>query len=330
MENDLGFGNAQERGQEPAKSSDLDKLRDLDQTPDAAGSPTQPGRGPEDAVPARGVDLAEFDTLERPNDALEQSSYALGQSNDVSEQPNDTLGQPNDALEKPNEAVKKFFGPAFSAIEHFAAMLEEEGELRGLIGPRELPRLWSRHLVNSAAIVDFIGARKQVMDIGSGAGFPGIVLDTMRPDLDVHLTEPMERRVEWLEDVVYELGLDNVTIHRARAEELHGVGVADVVTARAVAALRKLVPMTLPLVASGGSLVALKGRQVDAEINNSQKVLQKFHVKHVEVHEVPSIMEDESTRVLVATKAKRDFANRGRAKRGGHNNRRSNKQRRGR
>lgn len=316
MENDLGFGNAQERGQEPAESSDFGKLGDLDQTPEAAGSSTQPGRGWEGVVPARGVDLAEFDSLERPNDTL-------GHPNDVSE-------QPNDALEKPNEAVKKFFGPAFSAIEHFAAMLEDEGELRGLIGPRELPRLWSRHLVNSAAIVDFIGARKQVMDIGSGAGFPGIVLATMRPDLDVHLTEPMERRVEWLEDVVYELGLDNVTIHRARAEDLHGVGVADVVTARAVAALRKLVPMTLPLVASGGSLVALKGRQVDAEINNSQKVLQKFHVKHVEVHEVPSIMEEESTRVLVATKAKRHPSNRSRTKRGGRDSRKSSRQRRAR
>ncbi|WP_418606348.1 16S rRNA (guanine(527)-N(7))-methyltransferase RsmG [Georgenia sp. SUBG003] len=91
-------------------------------------------------------------------------------------------------------------------------MLVEEGELRGLIGPRELPRLWTRHIVNSAAVAPFIQDDATVADVGSGAGFPGVVLAIMRPDLNMHLIEPMERRVDWLTDVVEELGIDNVTI----------------------------------------------------------------------------------------------------------------------
>ena len=142
-------------------------------------------------------------------------------------------------------------------------MLEEEGELRGLLGPRDMERIWSRHIVNSAAVLDFMPRREgqEVLDVGSGSGLPGIVIAACRPDLHVHLAEPMVRRVEWLEDVVEGLGLDNVTIHQARAEELRGKGKADVVTARAVANMSKLVRMTSKLIAPGGSLVALKGRR---------------------------------------------------------------------
>lgn len=202
-------------------------------------------------------------------------------------------------FEVPSEAVHEFFGLAFGQVEAFAHMLEEEGELRGLIGPRELPRLWSRHLVNSAAVLDFISPKSQVLDIGSGAGFPGIVIACCRPELDVHLVEPMQRRVEWLEDVVDELGLDNVTIHQARAEELHGKGKADVVTSRAVANMAKLVRMTSKLIAPGGRLVALKGRRAALEIEEARYELKRHHLR-AEVHEVPSIMEEESTYVVVA------------------------------
>jgi len=144
--------------------------------------------------------------------------------------------------EEPTQAVRDFFGHAFSDVAEYARMLEEEGELRGLLGPRDMERIWSRHIVNSAAVLDFMPRREgqEVLDVGSGSGLPGIVIAACRPDLHVHLAEPMVRRVEWLEDVVEGLGLDNVTIHQARAEELRGKGKADVVTARAVANMSKL------------------------------------------------------------------------------------------
>lgn len=207
-------------------------------------------------------------------------------------------GEPID-FEVPSDEVREFFGLSFGQIEAFAHMLEEEGELRGLIGPRELPRLWSRHLVNSAAVLDFIPPKSQVLDIGSGAGFPGIVIACCRPELDVHLAEPMQRRVEWLEDVVDELGLDNVTIHQARAEDLHGKGKADVITSRAVANMAKLVRMTSKLIAPGGRLVALKGRRAAIEIEDARYELKRHHLR-ADVHEVASIMEEESTYVVVA------------------------------
>ena len=110
-------------------------------------------------------------------------------------------------VEEPTAEMREIFGVSFSAAEHFAQMLAEEGELRGLVGPRELPRLWSRHIVNSAAVVPFLPARGSVADVGSGAGFPGIVVALLRPDLDVTLIETMERRTQWLSDVVAAAGL---------------------------------------------------------------------------------------------------------------------------
>lgn len=201
-------------------------------------------------------------------------------------------------VETPNEAAVELFALSYSAISHFAQMLVDEGETRGLIGPRELPRLWSRHLVNSAAIAPFVPMNAQMLDVGSGAGFPGMVVAIMRPDVDVHLVEPMLRRIEWLADVVEELGLDNVTLHHKRAEELHGQGKADIVTSRAVANLSKLIPITLPLVRGGGSLLALKGRKAQEEVDQARKLFKKFGVAKALVHEVPSVMEDESTMVV--------------------------------
>ena len=206
-------------------------------------------------------------------------------------------------LEVPGPEVRELFGLAYPDIAEFANMLVEEGELRGLIGPRELPRLWSRHLVNSAAVLDFLPKKGQILDVGSGAGFPGIVIAICRPDLDVHLAEPMARRCEWLADVVDTLGLDNVSIHQARAEELRGKGKADVVTARAVANMSKLVRMTSKLIAPGGSLVALKGRRAPIEVDEASAELRRHHLR-AEIHEVPSIMEEESTYVVVCIRIK--------------------------
>nr|WP_245683333.1 16S rRNA (guanine(527)-N(7))-methyltransferase RsmG [Pauljensenia hongkongensis] len=199
--------------------------------------------------------------------------------------------------------MRRFFGPAFADIAEFARMLEEEGELRGLLGPRDMERIWSRHLVNSAAVLDFLPRRGQVLDIGSGAGLPGIVIAVCRPDLDVHLAEPMARRCEWLADVVDALGLDNTTIHQARAEELRGKGKADVVTARAVANMAKLVRMTSKLIAPGGALVALKGRRAPIEIEEAASELKRHHLM-AQIHEVPSVMEDESTYIVKCTRTK--------------------------
>ena len=122
-------------------------------------------------------------------------------------------------VEAPNARMRELFGAALPGAERFARMLAEQGELRGLVGPRELPRLWTRHLANSAAVVDFLPRRGAVADVGSGAGFPGVVIALLRPDLEVTLIEPMERRIDWLTDVVAELDLANAVVRRARAQD---------------------------------------------------------------------------------------------------------------
>ncbi|EPD31336.1 16S rRNA (guanine(527)-N(7))-methyltransferase GidB [Gleimia europaea ACS-120-V-Col10b] len=119
-----------------------------------------------------------------------------------------------------------------------------------------------------------------------------------RPDLDVHLVEPMVRRCEWLADVAGEIGLDNVTIHNTRAEELHNVGQSDIVTSRAVANLKQLTRLTMPLVLPGGKMLALKGQRAAEEVKAARPLFKKFNVGRVQVHEVPSLMEEESTRVV--------------------------------
>src|SRR5690625_3347354 len=154
---------------------------------------------------------------------------------------------------------KEILGLGWSSAAQVARMLEGEGELRGLIGPRELPRLWTRHVLNWAAVAGFLPARGAVADVGTGAGLLGIVLATMRADLEFHLIEPMQRRVDWLEEVCTELDLDSVTVHRARGEELHGPLKTEAVTARAVAALRKLVPLCLRYVRGHAAIQAQMG-----------------------------------------------------------------------
>lgn len=205
------------------------------------------------------------------------------------------VAQAAEDFEQPSQEMRELFGVAFSAAEHFADMLVAEGELRGLVGPRELPRLWSRHIVNSAAVVPFLPRRGSVADVGSGAGFPGIVVALMRPDLEVTLIETMERRVEWLELVVAELDLDNVTIRRARAEEIKDR--YDAVTARAVANLSKLVRLTSGLLRPGGSLLALKGAKAQQEADDAKYVIKKAKLEPAVIHEVVTPGE-ELTRVV--------------------------------
>ncbi|MCP2265203.1 16S rRNA (guanine(527)-N(7))-methyltransferase RsmG [Promicromonospora thailandica] len=203
-----------------------------------------------------------------------------------------------------SEAVRNFFGAAYDGVTRYAELLRDQGELRGLIGPREVPRIWERHILNSAAVAQYLPATGAVADIGSGAGLPGIVIAVMRPDLEVLLVEPMERRTTWLSEVAGELGLTNVQVKRGRAEEYHDAFEVDAVTSRAVAPLSKLARMSLPLVRVGGELVILKGRNVAQEIEPARKVLRKYGAAEPEILEGLTVEGVESTTILRARRSK--------------------------
>ena len=167
------------------------------------------------------------------------------------------------------------FGVRLPAMERYAAWLADAGVVRGLIGPREVPRLWDRHLLNCAVLVDNIPEGSTVCDVGSGAGLPGLVLAVARPDLRVTLVEPLLRRTTFLQEVVDDLGLVNVEVTRGRADALHGQRRFDVVTSRAVAPLPRLLAWSMPLVAPTGILLAMKGQNVEAEIGEARGVLRE-------------------------------------------------------
>ncbi len=168
--------------------------------------------------------------------------------------------------------------------EQFAGILADTGVSHGLIGPREVPRLWERHLLNCVAIAGALGDGP-VIDVGSGAGLPGVVLAIARPDVEFHLVEPLLRRSEWLHSVVADVGLENVTVHRARAEDVVGSLAAPVVTARAVARLNKLAHWCAPLLTPGGRLIALKGRSAPQELAEDRAALVRLGAVHAEVSE---------------------------------------------
>ena len=177
------------------------------------------------------------------------------------------------------------FGGRLTMAEAFAAELADTGVGHGLIGPREVPRLWERHLLNCAVIEDAFPQGARLVDVGSGAGLPGLALAVARPDLEVHLVEPMLRRTTWLEDVVGRLGLDGVTVHRGRAEELTGRLSAPWVTARAVARLAKLARWCVPLLEPDGTLVAMKGRSAPEELAEDRPALQRLGLTGASVSE---------------------------------------------
>lgn len=187
-----------------------------------------------------------------------------------------------DGLEPEPAAAAELFGPHLEKGRAFTTALARHGEELGLIGPLELPRLWTRHVLNSALVAPLLRPGR-VGDVGSGAGLPGLVLAIMRPDVEFTLIEPMERRVAWLERQAEELELTNVTVVRARAEESKLGDSLDQVTARAVSALRTLIPVTAPLVRAGGELVLMKGAGVDGEIGAAEKVIRKYKLSDVEV-----------------------------------------------
>jgi 16S rRNA (guanine527-N7)-methyltransferase len=180
----------------------------------------------------------------------------------------------------------------------FAEILADTGVSHGLIGPREVPRLWERHVLNCAVVADAFPTGARLVDVGSGAGLPGVALAIVRPDLEVHLVEPMLRRTEWLSGVVAELGLDAVTVHRARAEELAGVVAAPFVTARAVARLDKLARWCVPLLEAGGTLVAMKGRSAAEELEQDRRALERLGLVDAVVSEHGGDLLEEPVRTV--------------------------------
>lgn len=168
------------------------------------------------------------------------------------------------------------FGDRLDLADHFVAVLADTGVSHGLLGPREVPRLWSRHVLNCAVVADTFPLRAQVVDVGSGAGLPGLALAIARPDLDIVLVEPMLRRVTWLQDTVGVLGLSNVAVCRARAEDLSGHLLAPWVTARAVAPLARLARWCRPLLTAEGTLIALKGASAATELARDRAALESL------------------------------------------------------
>ena len=203
-------------------------------------------------------------------------------------------------LEAEPAIAATLFGDRIDEARRYTADLARRGEELGLIGPLELPRLWSRHIINCALVAPLLRPGR-TGDIGSGAGLPGLVLAIARPDVHLVLIEPMERRVAWLTSEAAELGLENVTVVRARAEEAKLGEPLDQVTARAVTALSKLIPATRPLVRAGGEMLFMKGSRVQEEIEAAAKVIRKAGLRDVRVLTLGQGTAPEATRVFAAT-----------------------------
>ncbi len=192
------------------------------------------------------------------------------------------------------------FGENIDAARAFVDNLARAGEERGLIGPSELPRLWSRHILNSVLLAPLLHG-DVVGDIGSGSGLPGIVLAIACPDRAFVLIEPMERRIAWLREQVVSLDLHNVTLVHARAQDAALDRLLDQVTARAVTSLAKLIPLAATLLRTGGELVFMKGANVNAEVASAAKVIARFRLQNLEVLSLGQGVVDNVTRVVRAT-----------------------------
>ncbi|MGH3416748.1 MAG: 16S rRNA (guanine(527)-N(7))-methyltransferase RsmG [Actinocrinis sp.] len=201
-------------------------------------------------------------------------------------------------LPAPPQAAVGFFGPALPVVRRYGELLAGAGVQRGLIGPREVDRLWERHLMNCAAIAELIPQGSHLVDVGSGGGLPGIVLAAFRPDLRVTLLEPLLRRTTFLDECLDELELDNAEVLRGRAEDWANRMGADVVTARAVAPLEKLVGWCLPLLHAGGRMLALKGDAASEELAAATPGLKNLGAASWDVVEVGEVLGSAATRVI--------------------------------
>lgn len=181
------------------------------------------------------------------------------------------------------DSARGVFAARTDLAARFAQMLATDGVTRGLIGPREGARLWDRHLLNCAVLTSLLAEGVDVCDVGSGAGLPGLVLAIRRPDLRVTLVEPLLRRTTFLSEAVERLGLTNVEVVRARAEELQGHREFSAVTSRAVAPLPLLLAWSMPLVRQGGALLAMKGSSAPDEVAAAREALTRWGAGAVEV-----------------------------------------------
>lgn len=181
------------------------------------------------------------------------------------------------------DVARGVFGDAAGRAEQYAQLLAGVGVERGVIGPNEVPRIWERHLLNSAVVAELVPRPCSLLDLGSGAGLPGVVLALVLPDCEAVLLEPMLRRATFLEECVAELGLSNARVVRARAEQMASELAVDVVTARAVAPLDRLAAMAVGLLEPGGIVLAVKGAKASAEVRDAKAVLDRLGLRDPEV-----------------------------------------------
>ncbi|HTX81071.1 MAG TPA: 16S rRNA (guanine(527)-N(7))-methyltransferase RsmG [Streptosporangiaceae bacterium] len=211
------------------------------------------------------------------------------------------------------DAAAEMFGDSLPKAEKYAQLLTSIGVERGVVGPAEMDRIWDRHLLNSGAVARLVPAKCSLVDVGSGAGLPGIVLAMLLPGATVTLLEPMARRVEFLQQTVADLQLANVEVVRGRAEDLAGQLAGDVITARAVAPLDKLAGLCLGLARPGGRVLAIKGSNADAELAKARPVLARLGVTDARIVHAASA-DGRATATVVAFTApeRRGSAARGR------------------
>jgi 16S rRNA (guanine527-N7)-methyltransferase len=193
------------------------------------------------------------------------------------------MAETNELPDAPPVAREVFSDEAWPQARAFAELLAGPGVVRGLLGPREVPRIWDRHLLNCAVVAEAVPEGVRLVDIGSGAGLPGIVLAIIRPDITVTLLEPLLRRTVFLEECLETLKLGNAEVVRGRAEELAGKRVFDVASARAVAPLDRLLAWSMPLLVPGGQLLAVKGERAAEELQAAEPELARFGVREAEV-----------------------------------------------
>ncbi|BBW99511.1 16S rRNA (guanine(527)-N(7))-methyltransferase RsmG [Mycolicibacterium moriokaense] len=214
----------------------------------------------------------------------------------------------HDEVSTAPKAADILFGSALPTARRYAEILAGAGVERGLIGPREVDRLWDRHLLNSAAIAELVPADARVADIGSGAGLPGIPLALARPDLRVTLIEPLLRRSDFLHEVIDELEID-VTVVRGRAEERtvrQQVGEMDAVVSRAVASLDKITKWSLPLLRPGGEMLAIKGERAEEEAREHRRVMTSLGAVDVRVRKCCADFLDPPATVVAARRRSPD------------------------
>lgn len=202
----------------------------------------------------------------------------------------------------PPEAAREIFGPRLDLAVRYVDMLGGDGVVRGLIGPREVPRLWDRHVLNCAVVADLLDPAATVVDVGSGAGLPGVVLALARPDLRVILVESLARRTVFLDQCRVALGLTRVEVYRGRAEDpatRRAVGGADAVTSRAVAPLDRLAKWCLPLLRPGGRMLAIKGATGEAEASQHAGAVRRLGGSRIDVRRCGVGMVEPPTTVVV-------------------------------